>query len=214
MQRPYKLPNIPEFSSKEKLKKYISNYLKSQQASGNDQPLWVHELFKYHYDYERRKEKLSKIIIYHTLANNCFATVNEEGVIQPFSYKSCITHPNKLLCAHRAFRTEIIDQIYHFKDNAISICGICDNVVYKPDAEVDHHPLEFEKILKKFLEKKQLKLVDVEVVKRPSEWSHFSVLFHLSNQDLSNEWKSYHREVAQYQLVHPECHVTKTSRNL
>jgi hypothetical protein len=138
--------------------------------------------------------------------NRNFMVRREDGRTTDFSFYKALSPDNKASDVKAALRYSVQDQCIEYKDNYFSenasakghvICSETGLKVTKKSSHLDHYPLQFDEIVSNWFKLYKLKLSDIVLEascdnKRQNE---------LADAKLSESFKTYHEEVAEYRVV-------------
>jgi len=127
---------------------------------------------------------------------------NDDSIID-FSWKVCAgcLKPNSLLSAMRhSISKQIIK--YKKKNKSKLICKYCSS---KENIHVDHKYPSFKKISTDYIKSIKLKIPN----RFGSDAKTYQHTFTLEDQEFKNEWNSYHKKHAIYQLLCETCNIKK-----
>ena len=129
-----------------------------------------------------------------------------DGSIIDFSWIKCAksitgSHKEDL---NKAFRYAIRDQMYEFRTGIQLICNICKKTEL-PEYHTDHKTIRFKDIVVDFL-----KITRQSIPKTFTEdHTTHQTIFKQEDDIFVNEWKQYHKQHADYQLLCRNCNLKK-----
>jgi len=127
--------------------------------------------------------------------------INKDGSTDSVSFlNTCISgKPKNNL--YSAMRYSVVDQILHFKNNSIQMCCKCKS---SDNLHVDHDQPLFINITKSFLQNRN----DIPISFLQDKQSNITI-FDPMDSIFINEWNTYHKHTATYQILCRYCNLTK-----
>jgi len=208
--------NGEEFTTKASLKKRVQSIIarhEDRQLLGQDDFDFMCDLLCRHPDYPiKRGNGLDSMWVdensfYPGRRGRGFFARRLDGSVTDFSYNECITPSSLEKKVKAAFRHEIQDQLYRFKqaffdDNGgISVCPGTGEEISFTHSHVDHvAPLKFEKLLHGFFMSKRIGAKDVTLTGGQRDMVFFDFI---DDEELASDWRIYHAAYAVLEVVSP-----------
>lgn len=151
----------------------------------------------------------------------CFRIVRKDGSGTDFSYRHCITQrpPSRKQEVSQAFRRAVRFELYKARDAFFAkhgdadgsvTCGVTGQRITRDEAHMDHRPpMTFEVIVTTFLCGRGLSLNDVPLTTGQDN----QVSPELTDEALSEAFRSYHASVARLDLVRNTVNLAQASRH-
>jgi len=217
-----------EFKTKVQITKHcqqlISKYPDNSDV-GNDDLIFLCELFKFHDEWEQKSAGIIVAIRPTTTTdygNRCFILHKKDStkidISVPHSIKCIPTArsknrlPQRLLDFKSAARNAIKIQIFEFRDMTLQnnpICELTDELLTRQNADVDHiAPNTFDRLLYNFCSVHKINPVDVDIE------SINGTIAKISNSDIENNWMKYHQLYAELRLISKTANLTQPKQRL
>lgn len=151
----------------------------------------------------------------------CFRILRTDGSGTDFSYRHCITQraPSRKQEVSQAFRRAVRFDLYKARDyffaahgdpDGNATCAATGERITRDDAHMDHRPpMTFEVIVTTFLCGRGLSLDEVPLTTGQDD----QVSPEVTDQTLSEAFRSYHSSVARLDLVRDTVNLSQASRN-
>lgn len=142
--------------------------------------------------------------------SRCFHVRRTDQSEEEFSYNKCVWGQQERQDRTKALRQAVIEQMLQFKNaefarESLPRCAISDaEIRSQRDCEVDHHPIEFQQLVKDFVAEQRIEFDDVQIRKRKGG------KVELCDEQLCVRWQEYHRRHARMRLLLVDQHRRKT----
>jgi len=201
------------FATKKKLEEYCRDLLNSSRGRIEwDGDAFLRDLIQRHPD---ASMKIGPGISHFSVQRNPdwggygFWLHRVDGSSTDFSYRSCITAPTARQDASEAFRSEVNDQVWEFRDRFFDSavdprCPLTGDPVSRDSYHVDH-VVGFTVLLQRFLEARQIRREEVAVEGCGDGRSRLTLV----DRALAADWAEYHRRHAELRVVSPRGNLTR-----
>lgn len=138
--------------------------------------------------------------------NKQFYILRADGTDTDFSYVKCINKPSKDTQMKKALRNLVIDQVREYKDEYFKknkdskgyvICPVTKLKINKKSSHLDHYELQFNEIVKLWLEKENIDIKNITLVK--SEVIDYDMI--IEEEEIKESFYKFHKEHASYRVV-------------
>lgn len=153
---------------------------------------------------------VAEFFVDNSANSRCFHVRRTDKSEEEFSYNKCVWGPQQKQDRTKALRHAVIEQMVRFKNaefaqESLPRCAISDAQIYnRQDCEVDHHPIEFQQLVKNFFAEEETEFDDIQIQKFKGG------KVNMVDKELKKRWQKYHADHARMRLLLITQHRQKT----
>lgn len=138
--------------------------------------------------------------------NRQFYILRSDGTNTDFSYVKCINKPSKATSLKKALRNLVMDQVMGYKEdyfnknkdyNGYVICPVTKLKINKKSSHLDHYELQFNEIVKLWIEKEGIDTKNITLVKSGDNDYDMDI----KEENIRESFYNFHKEHASYRVV-------------